>query len=170
MMTEAQIKAALDGNFYAINFNTGRVIGMSVPVDYVPDHKPQFFDFVPSARPIQAKEEIEDEAPALVDRAPHLHEIFHAVCTTLKVRGIDVKSPRRAVPIVEARQMFYWFARYYTGFSFPAIGMFCGDKDHTTVIHGIKKIDKHYDRYSERLEAIARRLGVALEDRMREAA
>ena len=174
MYTEKMIKAALDGQFFAINFNTGRVMAIEVAKDYIPDHKPQFFDFLSMKAPLKEAKPIEvDEIAAgavVVNGAPTLKEILSTVGAVLKIGKLDLISPRRAPNICQARHIFFWFARHYTARSYPEIGMFCGNRDHSTVMHGIKKIDRDFESLRFKIEAIAARLGVDLEDRVQSAA
>jgi chromosomal replication initiator protein len=44
--------------------------------------------------------------------------------------------------IVQARQIAIWFCRNMTKSSYPDIGLQFGGKDHSTIIHSYKKIDK----------------------------
>lgn len=41
-MSEAQIRQALDGWFYTLDHEKGRTIGIEVPADYIPSHKPKY--------------------------------------------------------------------------------------------------------------------------------
>ena len=51
----------------------------------------------------------------------------------------DLQSVRRHKDYVTARHEAFYFARELTDASLPAIGRFFGDRDHTTVLWGIKK-------------------------------
>jgi hypothetical protein len=177
VITETMIKAALDGKFYAVNFNTGRVVTLDVGKDHIPDHKPLFYDFVSDKPPVKevvvtppAESDELAEGPVLVDRAPTLKEILDAVSAVLRIGRLDLMSLRRAQHISQGRQIFYWFARYYTARSYPEIGLFCGKRDHSTVIHGVRKIDREFDGLRLKMEAIAARIGVDLSEPLREAA
>jgi chromosomal replication initiator protein len=44
--------------------------------------------------------------------------------------------------LVHPRQCAFYLARYHTSFSFPQIGRRFGDRDHTTVLHGVRQIEK----------------------------
>lgn len=55
---------------------------------------------------------------------------------------LDLKSEKRVKNIVYARQIAIWFCREMTKSSYPEIGSKFGGKDHSTVIHSYKKIDK----------------------------
>ncbi|MFA6378209.1 MAG: chromosomal replication initiator protein DnaA [Candidatus Omnitrophota bacterium] len=54
----------------------------------------------------------------------------------------DLKSSRRNKNIVLPRQVAMYLARTLTNLSLPEIGGFFGGKDHTTVLHSCKKIEK----------------------------
>lgn len=167
MRSEATIRAALDGKFFAMNFNTGRVVTFDVRTDYIPDHRQQFFDFVPDkvakpAAPVKTDEIV--AGPRLEDETPLLADILAAVSHVTRIGKLDLLSRRRAVHICEGRQLFFWFARYFTLRSYPEIGLFCGKRDHTTVMHGVHKIDGKMSVYSARIAAIAERLGVNAAD------
>lgn len=54
----------------------------------------------------------------------------------------DLMSDRRKQPLAEARQMAMWLARELTPLSLPQIGRALGDRDHTTIMHGIERIEQ----------------------------
>lgn len=54
----------------------------------------------------------------------------------------DLKSDKRLKAFVQARQIAVWLCRDMTTASYPDIGSRFGGKDHSTVIHAAKKIDK----------------------------
>lgn len=53
----------------------------------------------------------------------------------------DLKSVKKQKNIAMPRQIAMFFARRYTGASFPEIGEKFGGKDHSTVIHAVRKIE-----------------------------
>jgi chromosomal replication initiation ATPase DnaA len=62
-----------------------------------------------------------------------------------------ITGDRRSRPIVLARHLAYWRAARETGASLTAIGRAFGDRDHTTIMHGIRM---HEERiYEERIRA-----------------
>lgn len=85
---------------------------------------------------------------------PSMRQILLAVSLTTGISLIDLKSPRRSVPIVRARMMFFWLARYLTSFSLPQIGRFVGGKDHSTVMHGIAKVNSRRKAFDPELGQI----------------
>lgn len=92
-------------------------------------------------------------------RAITLGEIMAAVSRALRIGTLDMVSTRRAYDIAEARQIFQWFARTYTGRSYPEIGRFC-KRDHATVMHGFRKIEARKEALAPKLKAVARELGI----------
>ncbi|WP_170145735.1 helix-turn-helix domain-containing protein [Rhodoplanes elegans] len=69
---------------------------------------------------------------------------------------MDLRAPRRDAPIVRARHLAYWMLRDVKGISLPEIGRVLGGRDHTSVLHGIRKVDAKIERGdAETLAAIA---------------
>ncbi len=58
------------------------------------------------------------------------------------MRVQDLKSDRKQKNIAVPRQVTMYLARRYTGASYPEIGEKFGGKDHSTVIHAVKKIER----------------------------
>jgi hypothetical protein len=57
------------------------------------------------------------------------------------VTMFDLKSTRRKAIIVRARQTAMYLAKTLTARSLPEIGRRCGGRDHTTVLHAVRKIE-----------------------------
>lgn len=53
----------------------------------------------------------------------------------------DIISDRRPRDVVEARHAAIWAARYGTPYSLPRIGRFFR-RDHTSIIHAVRKVDQ----------------------------
>ena len=50
----------------------------------------------------------------------------------------DLISERRTANLVLPRKEAYWLCRQVTGRSLPEIGRLFGNRDHTTVLHGVR--------------------------------
>lgn len=74
-----------------------------------------------------------------------LSRIMQEVAHKYKVSIMEIKSARRHYAIVKPRQEFYYRAKLETLNSLPAIGKYCGGRDHTTVLHGVRKYAKDHD-------------------------
>lgn len=90
---------------------------------------------------------------------PTMREIATAVCNVCKIGILDFLSDRRVPALAEARQVFYWIAKNYTARSFPQIGSFA-KRDHSTVIHGVDKINQQIDKFKPLLLACLDELGL----------
>lgn len=62
------------------------------------------------------------------------------------VSKIDLTSERRTANIVVPRQVACWLMKNGTSLSLPSIGRVLGRRDHTTVLHSVRKIDGLRDR------------------------
>ncbi len=65
-----------------------------------------------------------------------------AVCDWYGIAMLDLRSARRAREIARPRQVGMYLARQLTLNSLPEIGRIYGNRDHTTVIHAIRQIEK----------------------------
>ena len=71
-----------------------------------------------------------------------VRNIQKAICDHFDVKISDLKSKRRTKNLALARQMAMYLCRKFTSTSFPAIGAEFGGRDHSTVIHASKTIEK----------------------------
>ncbi|KIH77661.1 chromosomal replication initiator protein DnaA [Geoalkalibacter ferrihydriticus] len=71
-----------------------------------------------------------------------VEEIQKTVAAHFNIKMADLKSPKRLKALVLPRQIAMYLARNLTSLSFPEIGERFGGKDHSTIIHAIKKIDR----------------------------
>jgi chromosomal replication initiator protein len=78
-----------------------------------------------------------------------IDEIQRAVSTHFEVKQIDLISERRAVAIARPRQIAMYLAKRLTTRSLPEIGRKFGNRDHSTVIHAVKRIEDLRGKDSE---------------------
>lgn len=69
-----------------------------------------------------------------------IRQIQKAVCDFYKLKISDLKSKNRSKNIALPRHVAIYFCREFTNSSLPEIGRAFGGRDHTTVMHAIKKI------------------------------
>ena len=69
-------------------------------------------------------------------------EIIECVATHYKIQKNLLETTIRRQEVVQARQMAMYICREYLNMSFALIGRHFGNRDHTTVIHGHKKISE----------------------------
>jgi len=63
---------------------------------------------------------------------------------TARVYGIqiaDLLGSKRSKDIAEARQLSMWLIKSMLDYSYPSIGKILGGRDHSTVMHGVSKIE-----------------------------
>lgn len=65
-----------------------------------------------------------------------------AVSKATNISCGDIVSERRSRAVSRARMMVCWVARHATPYSLPRIGACLGGLDHTSVMHGISRIDE----------------------------
>lgn len=70
-----------------------------------------------------------------------IDEIQRAVSAHFDVKQIDLVSERRAVAIARPRQIAMYLAKRLTTRSLPEIGRKFGNRDHSTVIHAVRRIE-----------------------------
>ncbi len=90
-----------------------------------------------------------DEAAALIrphlrggDRRLTVDEIQKAVCEHFALKQADLLSQRRTRAIARPRQVGMYLAKTLTTRSYPDIGRRFGNRDHTTVIHAVRQIER----------------------------
>lgn len=76
------------------------------------------------------------------DRKVTIEEIQRRVAEYYNVRLADMLSARRARAVARPRQVAMWLSKQLTTRSLPEIGRKFGGRDHTTVIHAVRKIDE----------------------------
>ena len=76
------------------------------------------------------------------DRRVSIDEIQKKVAEYYSIRISDMHSPRRARTVARPRQVAMYLAKQLTPRSLPEIGRKFGGRDHTTVLHAVKKIEE----------------------------
>lgn len=64
------------------------------------------------------------------------------VCEYYGIKFSDITSTKRVKSIARARQVAMYLAKQLTTKSFPEIGRNFGGKDHSTVVHSVKKVNE----------------------------
>jgi chromosomal replication initiator protein len=63
-----------------------------------------------------------------------------------------VRGQRRMAELVRARHITMWLLKTELNMSYVEIGKWFGTKDHTTAMHGVKKINEQLSRGEEELQ------------------
>jgi chromosomal replication initiator protein len=76
------------------------------------------------------------------ERKVTIEEIQRKVGEHYAVRLSDLIGPKRQRPIARPRQVAMYLAKQLTSRSLPEIGRRLGGRDHTTVMHGVRRIEE----------------------------
>jgi chromosomal replication initiator protein len=90
-----------------------------------------------------------------------IEDILRIVSRHYAVTRADIVSQRRHRSVVWPRQIGMYLAKQLTSRSLPEIGRRFGDRDHTTVLHAIRKIDRELEgntRLRDELETLKSQL------------
>ncbi|MEI4485068.1 chromosomal replication initiator protein DnaA [Frigidibacter sp. MR17.14] len=93
------------------------------------------------------------------DRRVTIEEIQRKVAEHYNVRLADLIGPKRQRTIARPRQIAMYLSKHMTTRSLPDIGRRFGGRDHTTIMHGIRKIEElrgQDNQLSEDLELLRR--------------
>ncbi|MEF2553603.1 chromosomal replication initiator protein DnaA [Aurantimonas sp. A2-1-M11] len=93
------------------------------------------------------------------ERRVRIEDILKFVSRHYNVTRTDILSARRTRTIVRPRQIAMYLAKTMTPRSLPEIGRRFGGRDHTTVLHAVRKIEGERakdDKLSEELDIIRR--------------
>lgn len=83
-----------------------------------------------------------EEIPSQEGEAINIKRIRQVVAMRYRISLEAIRSDSRNQFVMLPRQIAYTLARRMTGRSFPAIGRAFGGRDHTTILHGIRKVEK----------------------------
>ncbi len=79
---------------------------------------------------------------ALQDKLVTIDNIIKTVAEYYKIKVSDILSKRRTRTVARPRQMAMALSKELTNNSYPEIGNSFGGRDHTTVIHAVRKIEE----------------------------
>ncbi|SVA13981.1 uncharacterized protein METZ01_LOCUS66835 [marine metagenome] len=88
-----------------------------------------------------------------------IEEIQKKVAEHFNIRLTDMHSPRRSRSVARPRQIAMYLAKSNTSRSLPEIGRKFGGRDHTTVMHAVKKIEElkqEDNNFNEDIELLKR--------------
>ncbi|MFN2611897.1 MAG: chromosomal replication initiator protein DnaA [Solirubrobacterales bacterium] len=76
---------------------------------------------------------------------PTAAQIQEAVCAHAEIERTTLLSQSRAGPLIEARQLAMYLTRQLTDLSLPQIARAFKRRDHTTVLHALRRIEARLD-------------------------
>ena len=110
---------------------------------------------------IETTQEVLHDLLRANDRRVTIEEIQKKVAEHFNVKLADMHSARRARAVARPRQVAMYLAKQLTTRSLPEIGRKFGGRDHTTVMHAVRQIEKlsaEDKALAQDLEQLKRRL------------
>jgi chromosomal replication initiation ATPase DnaA len=91
---------------------------------------------------MQVHKSKENDQTAPTFRAPinSVRTIVLASAKYFQMNPTEIYSHRRDTYAVRARHVACYLAKEMTTLSYPVIGRFIGDRDHTTILHAVRRI------------------------------
>lgn len=99
-------------------------------------------DLVGRAVTIESTQEVLHDLLRANDRRVTIDEIQKRVAEHFNIKVADMHSARRARAVARPRQVAMYLAKQLTARSLPEIGRKFGGRDHTTVMHAVRKIEE----------------------------
>jgi len=91
-----------------------------------------------------------------------LEDIATGVSRHFGLRPGELAARRRTKKVAEARQVAMFIMRNHAGASFPSIGEFLGGRDHSTVVHACRVVEKKRSddpRFRDLVDTVTRMIG-----------
>ena len=110
---------------------------------------------------LEATQDVLQDLLRANNRRVTIEEIQKRVSSHFNIRISDMHSARRARSVARPRQVAMYLAKQLTSRSLPEIGRKFGNRDHTTVMHAVKKVDElreHDSSFNEDVELLRRML------------
>jgi chromosomal replication initiator protein len=100
-------------------------------------------------------------SPLVAERQVSLDEVLSSVANHYGVKVSELKSSRKTREVTHPRQVAMYLARRLTNASYPEIGRAFGNKDHSTVVKGVKKLQimiTENHEVAEKVRTVERRI------------
>lgn len=110
---------------------------------------------------LEATHEVLHDLLKAHDRRISIDEIQKKVAEHYGIRLTDMSSARRARQVARPRQVAMYLAKQLTSRSLPEIGKRFGNRDHTTVMHAVSRVNELMERdgtFAEDVELLRRLL------------
>ena len=91
---------------------------------------------------LETTQEVLHDLLRAYDRRVTVEDIQRQVAAHFQIRLADMHSARRSRAVARPRQVAMYLAKQLTQHSLPDIGRQFGGRDHTTVLHAVKRIDE----------------------------
>lgn len=99
-------------------------------------------ELVGRAITLESAQEVLHDLLRASNRRVTIEEIQKKVAEHYNIRLADMGSARRARAVARPRQVAMYLSKQLTARSLPEIGRKFGDRDHTTVMHAVRKVEE----------------------------
>ncbi len=72
----------------------------------------------------------------------HAEDVVKAICMFYNIKSTQLKGPKRDASLVKARQVCMYLLHKELGLTLMDVGGILGGRDHTTIMHGVGKIER----------------------------
>ncbi len=118
-----------------------------------------FASFTNSEITVELAKEVLKNTISDRERVVTIEDIQKEVANSFHIKVAELKSKKRTKSLVLPRQISMYLCRELINLSFPEIGRSFGGKDHTTVIHACRQVERMKEEDSiirEKIESIMR--------------
>jgi chromosomal replication initiator protein len=84
----------------------------------------------------------------------HADDVIENVCSYYRIKPTLLKGPKRDASLVRARQITMYLLKHELHLTLVEIGNVLGGRDHTTVMHGVEKMERLLDAKAQGYEDI----------------
>lgn len=104
--------------------------------EHVLRHKPITHDLI---QEVLKQHQVKDQKEEKIYAKPL--EIIKTIANQYHIKLMDLKGPKRSKNIANARHIAMYLIKHHLDLPFTEIGRYFGDRDHTSVMHAVKKIE-----------------------------
>ena len=79
------------------------------------------------------------------EKRGHLHpdDVVKGICDYYNIKPTQLKGPKRDASLVRARQVCMYILYKDLGLTYVEVGNLLGGRDHTTIMHGVDKVENY---------------------------
>jgi chromosomal replication initiator protein len=110
---------------------------------------------------LESAQEVLHDLLRVSDRRVTIEQIQKRVATHFNIKLSEMSSARRARAVARPRQVAMYLAKQLTSRSLPEIGRKFGNRDHTTVMHAVRRVEElrtNDNSFNEDVELLQRML------------
>ncbi len=142
LQSKAQINGAKEVPERVLEFLAHRITSNVRELEGALNRVLAYSDLVGRPISLEMTQEVLQDLLRANDRRITIEEIQKRVAEHYNIRFADMSSARRARAVARPRQVAMYLAKQLTSRSLPEIGRKFGGRDHTTVMHAVRKVEE----------------------------